>query len=80
MPEQSQRPRWIAIVTGAVSVAIGLLYLLMITALDARGPLLPPPPEALVGVVVVASPIAEAAPLPDVLLSPKRVATTFLAD
>ena len=80
MPEQSQRPRWIAIVTGAISVAIGLLYLLMITALDARGPLLPPPPEALVGVVIVASPIAEAVPLPDASLSPKSVATTFLAD
>jgi hypothetical protein len=80
MPEQSQRPRWIAIVTGAISVAIGLLYLLMITALDARGPLLPPPPEALVGVVVVASPIAEAALPPDALLSLKSVATTFLAD
>jgi hypothetical protein len=80
MPEQSQRPRWIAIVTGAISVAIGLLYLLMITALDARGPLLPPPPEALVGVVVVASPIAEAALPPDALLSPKSVATTFHAD
>ena len=80
MPEQSQRPRWIAIVTGAISVAIGLLYLLMITALDARGPLLPPPPEALVGVVVVASPIAEAALPPDASLSPKSVATTFLAD
>ena len=80
MPEQSQRPRWIAILTGAVSVAIGLLYLLMITALDARGPLLPPPPEALVGVVVVASPIAEAALPPDALLFPKSVATTFLAD
>ena len=80
MPEQSQRPRWIAIVTGAISVAIGLLYLLMITALDARGPLLPPPPEALVGVVVVVSPISEAVPPPDASLSPKSVATTFLAD
>ena len=80
MPEKSQRPRWIAIVTGAISVAIGLLYLLMITALDARGPLLPPPPEALVGVEVVASPIAEAAPPPDASLFPKSVATTFLAD
>ena len=80
MPEQSQRPRWIAIVTGAISVAIGLLYLLMITALDARGPLLPPPPEALVGVVVVASPISEAVPPPDASLSPKSVARTFLAD
>ena len=80
MPEQSQRPRWIAIVTGAISVAISLLYLLMITALDARGPLLPPPPEALAGAVVVASPIAEVAPLPDASLFLKSAATTFPAD
>lgn len=80
MPDQSQRPRWIAIVTGAISVAIGMLYLLMITALDARGPLLPPPPEALVGAEVVASPIAVTAPPLDASLSPKSVAMMFPFD
>ena len=43
MPEQQQGSRWVAIVTGAISVAIGVLYLLLITLLDARGPMLPPP-------------------------------------
>lgn len=41
------RGRWVAIVTGALSVLIGVAYLLLITLLDSRGPLLPPPPEAL---------------------------------
>jgi len=41
------RGRWVAIVTGAISIAIALAYLVLITLLDARGPLLPPPPEAL---------------------------------
>ncbi len=41
------RGRWVAIVTGAISIAIAVAYLLLITVLDARGPLLPPPPEAL---------------------------------
>ncbi len=39
--------RWVAIVTGAISILIGVLYLLLITVLDSRGPLRPPPPEAL---------------------------------
>jgi hypothetical protein len=37
----------VAVVTGAISVLVGLLYLLMIAVLDSRGPLQPPPPEAL---------------------------------
>lgn len=41
------RGRWVALVTGALSVLIGVAYLLLITVLDSRGPLLPPPPEAL---------------------------------
>jgi len=41
------RGRWVAIVTGALSVLIGVAYLVLITLLDSRGPLLPPPPEAL---------------------------------
>lgn len=47
MNEPSQRGRWVAIVTGAISIAIAVAYLALITVLDARGPLQPPPPEAL---------------------------------
>ncbi len=43
----SRRGRWVAIVTGAISILIGLLYLALIVVLDSRGPLQPPPPEAL---------------------------------
>lgn len=46
---QQKRARRTAIVTGALSIAIGVLYLLMISVLDVRGPLRPPPPEALLG-------------------------------
>jgi hypothetical protein len=47
MTPSHRRGRWVAIVTGAISVAIAVAYLLLITVLDSRGPLLPPPPEAL---------------------------------
>lgn len=48
MAEQgSRRGRWVAIITGALSILIGVLYLGVILVLDSRGPLLPPPPEAL---------------------------------
>ncbi|WP_398334333.1 hypothetical protein [Vulcanococcus sp.] len=47
MTPSDRRGRWVAIVTGAISVAIAVAYLLLITVLDSRGPLLPPPPEAL---------------------------------
>ncbi|MEY2643876.1 MAG: hypothetical protein RLZZ611_525 [Cyanobacteriota bacterium] len=47
MNESSQRGRWVAILTGAISIAIAVAYLALITVLDARGPLQPPPPEAL---------------------------------
>ena len=60
MPEQQQGSRWVAIVTGAISVAIGVLYLLLITVLDARGPMLPPPAEALAGGEAAPPPTAEA--------------------
>lgn len=42
-----RRGRWVAIVTGAISVLVAVLYLILIAVLDSRGPLLPPPPEAL---------------------------------
>lgn len=54
-----ERGRWVAILTGAVSILIGVLYLILITVLDQRGPLLPPPPEALAG-AAVAAPVAVA--------------------
>ena len=41
MPEPtSRRGRWVAIVTGALSILIGVLYLGLILVLDSRGPLL----------------------------------------
>lgn len=43
----SRRGRWVAIVTGAISILIGVLYLALILVLDSRGPLQPPPPEAM---------------------------------
>ncbi len=47
-PDPAQRRgRWLAIVTGAISVLVGVLYLILIALLDSRGPLQPPPPEAL---------------------------------
>lgn len=64
------RGRWVAIITGALSILIGVLYLVLITVLDSRGPLLPPPPEALGGAVppaaaaVVSPGAAAAAPPP----------------
>lgn len=45
----SGRGRWVAIVTGALSILIGVLYLGLILVLDSRGPLQPLPPEALSG-------------------------------
>ena len=61
---QNKRGRWVAIVTGAMSVLIGVLYLGLITVLDSRGPMRPPPPEALAGAVVVSLPPAGGAPPP----------------
>jgi hypothetical protein len=69
MNTDSSRGRWVAIVTGAISIAIAVAYLALITVLDARGPLQPPPPEALgltvpvrpAAVVVAADPGADAA-------------------
>ena len=46
---EPQPGRWVAIVTGAISILIGVLYLALIAVLDSRGPLQPPPPEAMGG-------------------------------
>ena len=69
----SSRGRWVAIVTGALSVAIGVIYLVLITVLDSRGPMLPPPPEALVGVEAASELPAATAPQPVEQPSPKIV-------
>lgn len=53
MSSSQPRGRWVAILTGTISVLIGILYLALITFLDARGPMLPPPPEALAEVGVL---------------------------
>ena len=42
-----RRRRWVAIITGVISVLIGVLYLALIIVLDSRGAMVPPPPEAL---------------------------------
>ncbi len=61
MTDHSARGRWVAVVTGVFSVFIGIVYLLLITFLDSRGPMLPPPPEALgEGAVVVIDSFVEA--------------------
>ena len=62
-PKQ-QRSHWVAIITGIVSVLIGAAYLALITFLDARGPMRPPPPEALVGVVTASLPTDAGVPPP----------------
>lgn len=65
------RGRWVAIVTGALSVLIGVIYLVLITVLDSRGPMRPPPPEALAGAEAVSSPPAGVVRRPDVVLRPE---------
>jgi hypothetical protein len=60
MTTPEPRGRWVAIVTGAISVAIAVAYLVLIAVLDSRGPLQPPPPEAL-GLTPAAGPAAAVA-------------------
>ena len=40
------RKKLLALFTALISVAIGVIYLILITILDSRGPMIPPPPEA----------------------------------
>jgi hypothetical protein len=63
MSAPQTRGRWVAIVTGAISVLIAVAYLVLITVLDSRGPLLPPPPEAM-GLSASAAPPAAVAAAP----------------
>jgi len=53
MTNETNRGRLVAVITGVFSIAIGIIYLTLIAILDSRGPMLPPPPEAL-GAVVTA--------------------------
>ena len=53
MVESNRNKRLLAFITGTFSIAIAILYLVLVTILDSRGAMLPPPIEAL-GVVVVA--------------------------
>ena len=42
----------LALITALISIVIGLIYLAMVFVLDFRGPMSPPPSEALLSVVV----------------------------
>lgn len=64
-----RRSRWVAIITGAISVLVAVLYLVLIAVLDSRGPLQPPPAEAYgqlnapaPGGVAAVAPVPAAAP------------------
>ena len=57
--KNNTRGKIIAIVTGVFSIAIGIIYLLLITVLDSRGIMLPPPPEAMGVLAVVFSSYSE---------------------
>ncbi|QCH14085.1 hypothetical protein CB0101_03330 [Synechococcus sp. CB0101] len=63
MTAPQTRGRWVAIITGAISILIAAAYLVLITVLDSRGPLLPPPPEAM-GLAVSSAPAASVAAVP----------------
>jgi hypothetical protein len=50
-PDDSAK-KLVAITTGAVALVISVLYLFAVVALESRGPLQPPPPEALVSLLM----------------------------
>ena len=41
----------LALITAFISILIGIIYLALVFALDFRGPMSPPPSEALISVV-----------------------------
>ena len=43
----------LALITAFISIMIGLIYLGLVFALDFRGAMSPPPPEALISAVTV---------------------------
>ena len=45
-PRGVSGPQTTAIVTGAISILLGAAYIALVVALDSRGEILPPPPEA----------------------------------
>ena len=47
MTEKRSRQQFVAFITAAFSIIIGIVYLFLITVLDSRGPMIPPPHEAL---------------------------------
>ena len=47
MDKSQVKGRLLALITGAFSIAIGIIYLILITVLDSHGPMRPPPLEAL---------------------------------
>lgn len=42
-----QRPQWVAILTGAIALILGIGYLVLVQFLDFRGEMLPAPIEVL---------------------------------
>ncbi len=50
-PDDSAK-KVVAITTGAVALVISVLYLFAVVALESRGPLQPPPPEALISLLM----------------------------
>ena len=43
---------FIALITAFISIMIGIIYLALVFVLDFRGPMSPPPSEALISAVV----------------------------
>ena len=41
----------LALITAFISIMIGIIYLALVFILDFRGPMIPPPSEALISVV-----------------------------
>tara|TARA_Y100001968_G_C18887996_1_gene494796 strand:+ start:386 stop:550 length:165 start_codon:yes stop_codon:yes gene_type:complete len=42
----------LALITAFISIVIGLIYLALVFVLDFRGPMSPPPSDALISVVI----------------------------
>ena len=47
-----KRKNILALITAFISILIGLIYLALVFVLDFRGPMSPPPSEALISAVV----------------------------
>jgi hypothetical protein len=47
----AQRPKWVAILTGAISLLLGIGYLVLVQLLDFRGDLQPAPISDLPGII-----------------------------